>query len=62
MVVEVSSEGFEVRELLGGQGSYPFDYVAYGVRKGYEDYPVYIEEGRSATRVETKADGGEETQ
>ncbi len=60
-VVEVSPEGFEVRELLGGLGSYPFDYVAYGVRKGYEDYPVYIEEGRSGTGVETNADEGEET-
>ena len=29
-VVEVSPE--EVRELQGGQGSYPFDYVAYGIQ------------------------------
>lgn len=40
--VEVTTEGIEVAELAGGSGSYPFDYVAHAVRKGYEDYEVYV--------------------
>jgi len=40
--VEVDGAGIEVRELGGGVGSYRFDYVVYAVRKGYEDYEVYV--------------------
>ncbi len=40
--VSVSSQGIEVAELGGGRNSYTFDYVAHAVRKGYEDYEVYL--------------------
>jgi len=40
--VNVSSQGMEVAELGGGRNSYTFDYVAYAVRKGFEDYEVYM--------------------
>jgi len=39
--VSVSSQGIDVAELGGGTNSYSFDYVAYAVRKGFEDYEVY---------------------
>jgi len=40
--VGVSSQGIDVAELGGGTNSYSFDYVAYAVRKGFEDYEVYL--------------------
>ena len=40
--VSVSSQGIDVAELGGGANSYSFDYVAYAVRKGFEDYEVYL--------------------
>ena len=40
--VDVSSQGIQVVELAGGRNSYAFDYVAHAVRKGYEDYEVYL--------------------
>ena len=40
--VSVSSQGIDVAELGGGTNSYSFDYVAYAVRKGFEDYEVYL--------------------
>ena len=40
--VGVSSQGIEVAELGGGRNSHTFDYVAYAVRKGFEDYEVYL--------------------
>ena len=40
--VNVSSQGIQVAELASGRNSYTFDYVAYAVRKGYEDYEVYL--------------------
>jgi len=40
--VNVSSQGIQVAELGGGRNSYTFDYVAHAVRKGYEDYEVYL--------------------
>ncbi|UCF38433.1 MAG: hypothetical protein JSU96_06200 [Acidobacteriota bacterium] len=42
-VVQTDSEGFTVRELAGGVGSYEFDYLVHAVRVGYEDYEVYLE-------------------
>ena len=42
-VVDVTTEGVDVVELLQGTGSYQFDYVAYAVRKGFEDYEVYLD-------------------
>ncbi len=35
--VDVTTAGFEVAELLRGSGSYDFDFVAYAVRKGFEE-------------------------
>jgi len=40
--VNVSSQGIQVSELGGGRNSYAFDYVVHAVRKGYEDYEVYL--------------------
>lgn len=40
--VDVTIQGVDVAELFNGAGSYQFDYVAYAVRKGFEDYEVYI--------------------
>jgi len=40
--VSVSSQGIDVAELGGGANSYSFDYVAYAVRKGFENYQVYL--------------------
>lgn len=39
-VVERSPEGFAVRELLGGSGTYEFDWEVKGVRRGFEKYEV----------------------
>jgi hypothetical protein len=41
--VSVSENEMHVAELSNGAGSYEFDYVVYGVRRGFEDYEVYIE-------------------
>ena len=41
--VEADAEGMEVVELGYETGSYFFDYVVYGVRKGHEDYEVYMD-------------------
>ncbi|HUU83561.1 MAG TPA: hypothetical protein VM243_08660, partial [Phycisphaerae bacterium] len=39
-VVERSIEGFVVRELFSGAGTYDFDYTVMAVRQGHEDYRV----------------------
>jgi hypothetical protein len=39
--VEVTANGIDVAELFSGTGAYTFDYVVFGVRKGFEDYQVY---------------------
>ena len=39
-VVERSIEGFVVRELFSGAGTYDFDYTVMAVRQGYENYRV----------------------
>jgi len=45
----VTATGFDAVELAGGTGAYEVDWVAYAVRAGFEDFPVYIdaEEWRS---------------
>ena len=40
--VEVTATGIKVAELAQGTGSYAFDYVVYAVRKGFENYQVYM--------------------
>lgn len=39
-VIEKTSIGFKVKELKNGEGNFTFDWVATGVRAGYEDYKV----------------------
>lgn len=39
-VVEKNENGFIVRELMNGTGSYEFDYTVMAVRSGYEDLEV----------------------
>ena len=39
--LDVTSAGMTVGELAGGTGTYTVDYVAYAVRKGFENYEVY---------------------
>ena len=49
--IDVTADGVEVVELNGGSGTYSFDYVVHAVRKGYEDYQVYLsnEEAQQVT-------------
>jgi len=42
-VVEKSKNGFTVKELFNGSGTYSFDWEAKCIRKGYEDYQVIQE-------------------
>ena len=39
-VVEKSIDGFRVRELSNGTGTYEFDWLVQAIRKGYEDFEV----------------------
>jgi len=41
--VDVTTEGFVAGELARGTGSYRVDWVAYAVRRGYEDRPIEID-------------------
>ncbi len=41
-VVDTGPNGIEVMELSGGTGNYSFDYLVHAVRKGFEDYQVYV--------------------
>ena len=49
--IDGSADVVEVVELKGGSGTYSFDYVVHAVRKGYEDYQVYLsnEEAQQVT-------------
>lgn len=42
-IESVTKNGFEVKELFNGAGNYEFSFVIYGIRKGYENYEVYID-------------------
>ncbi len=67
-VVERSIEGFVVRELLSGAGTYDFDYTVMTVRQGHEDYRVIrpSTEGLPAGEIEAdkpgNADGTTDTE
>ena len=37
----ISSDGFDVVELVGGRGSYQFDYTVIGIRSGQPAFDVY---------------------
>ena len=42
-VIEKTSKGFRVKELMNGKGDFKFDWEVKGVRKGYENYePVKV--------------------
>ena len=40
--VDIRADGIEVGELGSGMGNYSFDYLVHAVRKGFEDYEVYL--------------------
>jgi hypothetical protein len=46
-VIGQSDSGFRVRELVGGTGTYEFDYFATGIRKGFEEYQAVVPKGIS---------------
>lgn len=50
----VTSSGFDAIELGGGQGAYDVDWVAYAVRAGFEDMPVYIDAAEWKAQFEPK--------
>ena len=39
-VIAKNVNQFQVKELMNGKGNYSFDWVAFGVRKGFEDFQV----------------------
>ncbi len=41
-LVKITTEGFYVKELKGGDGSFEFDWEAKGVRNGHEDYKAVM--------------------
>lgn len=45
-VVEKTAEGFRVKELKNGTGSFAFDWEAKAVRRGYEDLEVIRTKGK----------------
>ncbi len=58
-VVEKTENGFRVKELMGGEGAFAFDWEVKCVRAGYEDYSVIREKsalktaGRSRRKLES---------
>ena len=54
-VVERSVEGFVVRELFSGAGTYDFDYTVMAVRQGHEDYRVIRPDTEGLPAGEIKA-------
>jgi len=41
-LTNVSPTSFTVEEMQSGNGTYYFSYIVYAVRKGYENYKVYL--------------------
>ena len=58
-VVSRSAEGFEVRELRNGKGSYEFDWEVKAVRKGFEDYQVVRPKMQIISRDDMEAKSGD---
>ena len=52
-MVESRPDGFTVRELFDGTGSYDFDYFVSGIRKGYEDYQPVVPDAHFAPETRT---------
>ncbi|HOY21072.1 MAG TPA: hypothetical protein PLC89_27415, partial [Haliscomenobacter sp.] len=46
-VVKKTAQGFVVQELRKGKGNYSFDWEVKCVRKGYEDYRVYLDKSEN---------------
>lgn len=46
-VVEKKSDGFKVKELKGGTGTFSFDWEAKAVRKGFENYQAVRPKGEA---------------
>ena len=44
-VVEKNSQGFMVKELMGGNGNFEFDWEVKSVRQSYENYEVVRNKG-----------------
>jgi len=59
-VVEKHADGFVVRELFNGTGTYDFDYTVMAVRKGYEDYRVIRPASEGLPAEPTEIDQGSE--
>lgn len=47
-VIEKTDNGFKVKELGGGTGTYQFDWEIKGVRKGHENFQVVREAGAAS--------------
>lgn len=50
--VDITAQSFTVGELYQGTGEYAVDYAVYAVRRGYEDYPVYVTEEEIFGKIE----------
>ena len=50
-LIEVTTEGFRVKELKGGQGEFEFDWEAKGVRKGHENYKAVLSKAEVASKL-----------
>jgi len=59
-VVSRSAEGFEVRELRNGKGSYEFDWEVKAVRKGFEDYQVVRPKMQMVSKSDLEAKPGDD--
>ncbi len=53
-VVGKKASQFQVQELMRGEGNYTFDWVAFGVRKGFENYKVVRDKVKSPKMVNGK--------
>ncbi|WP_299440116.1 hypothetical protein [uncultured Aquimarina sp.] len=56
-VVSKSQESFTVKELTKGKGNYTFDWVAFGVRKGFEDFEIVREKSQTKLYKMAKKQG-----
>jgi hypothetical protein len=50
-VSAADQNGFEIAELYQGMGDYRVDFVVFGLRAGYEDYPVYLSKHEPASKA-----------
>lgn len=55
-VIERTTEGFRVKELMNGTGNFEFFWEVKGVRKGWEKYEVYMDDSELEPSVESEVD------